>query len=140
VHRGDGNGHRRAGSWRRSGGDLGWRRPVARGNFGKRSANAGRFAAGRQRKPRQEGDAVAGSVGEAQAQGARIELNRLLDIAREQEDMREAPGPDAPNVAPERRATLAWAGRDLRKLGLLVGRRFRRDLDLDQVAVVIVKP
>ena len=90
--------------------------------------------------PVQEGDAVAGPVGEAQTQRARIELNRLLDVAREQEDMRQAPGRDARNVAPERRAALAWAAGDLREIRLLVGRGFRRDLDFDQVAVVIVKP
>ena len=70
----------------------------------------------------QEGDAVAGPVGEAQAQHARIELNRLLDVAREQEHMRETSGMHARNVAPERRATLARSDRDLRKLGLLVRR------------------
>src|SRR3984957_16632823 len=61
----------------------------------------------------QKGDAVAGPVGKAQPQRPRIELNRLLDVAREQEDMREAPGRDARNVAPERRAALAGADRDL---------------------------
>ena len=61
----------------------------------------------------QEGDAVAGPVGEAQAQRARIELNRLLDVAGEQKDMREAPGRDARNVAPERRAALARADGDV---------------------------
>ena len=88
----------------------------------------------------QEGDAVAGPVGEAQAERARIELNRFLDVAGEQEDMRQAPGRDARDVAPERRAALARTDRDLGELRLLIGRRFRRDLDLDQVAVVIVKP
>ena len=88
----------------------------------------------------QEGDAVAGPVGEAQAERSRIELNRLLDVAREQEDMRQAPGRDARNVAPERRAALARADGDLGEIRLLVGRGFRRDLDFDQVAVVIVKP
>ena len=88
----------------------------------------------------QKGDAVAGPVGEAEAQRARIELNRLLDVAREQEDMRQTPGPHARDVAPERRAALARADRDVGKLGFLIGRRFRRDLDLDQIAVVIVKP
>ena len=61
----------------------------------------------------QKGDAVAGPVGEAQAQRARIELNRLLDVAGEQEDMREAPGHDARNVASERRAALARADGDV---------------------------
>ena len=57
----------------------------------------------------QKGDAVAGPVGEAQAQRARIELNRLLDVAREQENMRQAPGRDALDVTSERRAALARA-------------------------------
>jgi hypothetical protein len=57
----------------------------------------------------QEGDAVAGSIGEAQTQRALIELNRLLDVSREQEHMRQATGRDARNVAPERRAAHAWA-------------------------------
>ena len=71
---------------------------------------------------------------------ARIELNRLLDVAGEEEDMRQATGRDARNVAPERRAALARADGDLGEIRLLVGRGFRRDLDFDQVAVVIVKP
>src|SRR5277367_4959224 len=60
----------------------------------------------------QEGDAVAGPVGEAQAERAGIELNRLLDVAREQEHMGETSGRDARNVAPERRPTLARADRN----------------------------
>jgi hypothetical protein len=63
--------------------------------------------------PVQEGDAVAGPVGEAQPKRARIELNRLLDVAGEDEDMRQATRRDGPNVAPERRAAHAWANRDL---------------------------
>src|SRR5271169_1338324 len=62
--------------------------------------------------PMQEGDAVAGPVGEAQAQRAGIELNRPLDVARKQEHMRETPGVHAPNVAPEWRAALARADGD----------------------------
>src|ERR1700722_2666967 len=57
----------------------------------------------------QEGDAVAGPVGKAQTQRARIELNRLLDVAGEEEDMRQTTGRDARNVAPERRTALARA-------------------------------
>ena len=90
--------------------------------------------------PVQEGDAFAGPVGEPQAQRARIELNRFLDVAGEQKHMRQAPGRDARNVAPERRAAHARAAGDLEELRLLVGRGFRRDLDFDEVAVVIVKP
>ena len=88
----------------------------------------------------QEGDAVARPVGQAQAKRARIELNGLLDVAGEQEDVRQAPGRDARDLRAERRAAFARLAGDVRKLGLLVGRRFRRDLDLDQIAVVIVKP
>src|SRR5580693_9917060 len=36
----------------------------------------------------QESDAVAGPVGEAQAERSCIELDRLLDVAGEEEDMR----------------------------------------------------
>src|SRR5580692_6087952 len=51
--------------------------------------------------PVQEGDAFAGPVGEAQPKRARIELNRLLNVAGEEEDMCQAAGRDARNVAPE---------------------------------------
>ena len=61
----------------------------------------------------QEGDAFAGPVGEPQAQRAGIELNRLLDVAGEQEDVRQAPGRDARNVATEWRAAHARAARQL---------------------------
>src|ERR1700678_875182 len=90
--------------------------------------------------PVQEGDAVAGPIGEAQTQRARIELNRLLDVSREHEHMRQATGHDTRDLAPERRAAHAWAAGDLCKIGLLAGRGFRRDLDFDEVAVVIVEP
>ena len=72
--------------------------------------------------PVQEGDAVAGPVGEAQAERARVELNRLLHVAREQEHMGETPGIHALYISPERRATLARADRKFRELGLLVRR------------------
>src|SRR5215469_10163096 len=88
----------------------------------------------------QKGDAVAGAVGKAQAEHAGIKLDRLLDIAGEQEHMRETPGSNAFHVAPERRAALAGASGNLRELGLLTRRGFCRDLDFDEVAVVIVKP
>src|SRR5258708_39291166 len=71
--------------------------------------------------PVQEGDAVAGPVGEAQAEGAGVKLNRLFDVASEEEDMRQATGRDARSVAPERRAAHAWAADKLCEIRFLVG-------------------
>src|SRR6185312_8467900 len=90
--------------------------------------------------PVQEGDAVAGPVGKAQAQRTRIELNRLLDVAGEEEDMRQAPRPDAGNLAPERRPALARSARNVGEGRFRVGRGFGRDFDLNEIAVVIVEP
>jgi hypothetical protein len=61
----------------------------------------------------QERYAIAGPVGEPQAQRSGIELNRLLDVPREQKDMRETPRDHARNAAPERRAALARADGDV---------------------------
>src|SRR5579863_8490517 len=88
----------------------------------------------------QKGDAVAGPVGEAQAKHPGIELDRALDVAGEEKDMRQTPGHDALNIPPERGAALARAGGNFRELRLPVGRGFRSDLDLHKVPVVIVEP
>src|SRR5690242_8490678 len=88
----------------------------------------------------QKRDAVARPVGKAQAERSRIELNRAPDVAGEEQDMRKAPRRDALNVSTEWRAAHAGARRDLRELRLLVWRGFRRDLDLHEVPIVIVKP
>src|SRR3984885_11699687 len=87
-----------------------------------------------------ERDIVAGTVGQAHAQHARIKLNRLPHVARKQQDMGEPPRPRARDLTPEWRPTLAGKRRLERETGLFVRRRFGGNFDFNQIAVVIVEP
>jgi hypothetical protein len=88
----------------------------------------------------QKRDVVARMIGQAQAEHTGVELDRLAHVTREHQDVCEAARVRASHRAAERRPTLTGAGGADRKPALFVRGRFRGDLDLDQVAVMVVEP
>ena len=88
-----------------------------------------------------EGDHVAGAVGEPQPQHLAVELDRLRDVAREQQHVRE-PARLHHGLACSSSARRATPGAEDRfsKRRLLVRRAFLGDANLDRRAVGIAKP
>jgi hypothetical protein len=70
----------------------------------------------------QEGDIVAGMIGQPHAEHAGIELDRLADIGGEHQHMRQAPRPCPRHGAAERRSALTGSSFLVAEAGLLVGR------------------
>ena len=66
--------------------------------------------------------------------------DRLHDVAGEHEDMRKTAGMRPCDRAARGRAALAGTRRLMADRALLVRRRFRRDRDLDQIAVRVTEP
>src|SRR4029077_14111250 len=88
----------------------------------------------------QKRDVVAGMIGQAQAEHTGVELDRLAYVTREHQDVCETARVCASHRAAERRPTLTGSGGADPKPALFVGRRFRGNLDLDQIAVMVVEP
>ena len=88
----------------------------------------------------QEGDAVGGAIGQAQAQRTLVEGGRGLDVAREDQHMRQPARPHRRRFLPRGGAGYAARRRRPYAFALAIGRHFARDLHLDQHAFGIAKP
>ena len=87
-----------------------------------------------------ERDQIAGAVGQAQAQVARVELHRGVDVAGEGQDVRQPARPYRRRLLPRRSAGRTARRRNKLTLGLLVRRYLGADLHLDQQIFMVAEP
>ena len=87
-----------------------------------------------------EGNALARRIRHPQPENPVIELDRLGNVAGEDQHMRHAAGPNNRRVGIGDGAPLVGRDRNIADRGFLVRRGFFRDADFDQVPVLIVKP